>query len=317
MPLQRVITDFGADVPFGQISKKLQEHHGITVPVSSAQAITQHHAEQVLQTQRRHLKTEIPEQDGVDCLIVEMDGSMIPIVTTEATPREGEKRDRRTTRQISWQEARLALARTPEQDNPVFGATLGSIQEAGEQLVASAIRAGVGQQTYVHGVGDGAPWIADQIAQRFGAPGCYLLDFYHLCDYLVEASPVCAPDNPKAWLEQQKRRLKRNHTTAVLKALRPHLESDSVPDKAAPVRRACRYIQNRLCQLDYETAIAAGLPIGSGEIESAHRYVIQQRLKRSGSWWSVKQAGAMLALRVLRANQDWQSYWFGLSQGAA
>ena len=44
LPLQRIITDFGADVPFGQIPKKLQEHHGITVPVSSAQAMTQQHA---------------------------------------------------------------------------------------------------------------------------------------------------------------------------------------------------------------------------------------------------------------------------------
>jgi hypothetical protein len=95
----------------------------------------------------------------------------------------------------------------------------------------------------------------------------------------------------------------------VLKALHCHLEPDTVPDKNAPVRSAYRYIHNRLNQLDYKGAIAADLPIGSGEIESAHRYVIQQRLKRSGSWWSVENAWAMLALRVLRENQDWQSYW--------
>ena len=73
LPLQRVITDFGADVPFGQIPAKLQEHHGIGVPVSSAQAITQQHAEQALQTQLNTLKSDIPDQDGVECLIVEMD----------------------------------------------------------------------------------------------------------------------------------------------------------------------------------------------------------------------------------------------------
>ncbi len=126
------------------------------MPVSSAQAITQQHAEQILQTQLDTLKSNIPEADGVTCLIVEMDGSMIPIVTTQATTLEGEEVDRRTTRQIGWQEARLVLARTPEQEYPVFGATLGTVDDAGEQLLASAIRAGVGQQTYVHGVGDGA-----------------------------------------------------------------------------------------------------------------------------------------------------------------
>ena len=171
MPLQRVITDFGADVPFGKIPAKLQEHHGISVPVSSAQAITQQHADEILQTQLNTLERHIPERDGVECLIAEMDGSMIPIVTTEATVGEEEKIDRRTTRQIGWQEARLVFTRTPEQAHPVFGATLGSTDEAGAQLVASAIRVGMGQQTYVHGIGDGAPWIADQIAEQLGQPG--------------------------------------------------------------------------------------------------------------------------------------------------
>jgi hypothetical protein len=189
--------------------------------------------------------------------------------------------------------------------------------EAGEQLVASAIRVGVGQLTDVHGLGDGAPWIADPIQQRFGKTGRFLLDFYHLCDYLAAASTVCAPEQPKAWLEQQKQRLKCNQTQAVLEALQLHQESNSAPVQLVPVRSAYRYIHNRLDQLDYQYAIAQKLPIGSGEIESAHRYVIQQRLKRSGSWWSVENAWAMLGLRVLRPNQDWQSYWSDLAQNAA
>jgi len=58
-----------------------------------------------------------------------------------------------------------------------------------------------------------------------------------------------------------------------------------------------------------QSAIAADLPIGSGEIESAHRYVIQERLKLSGCWWKLENATTMLALRVLRANGDWDTYW--------
>ena len=75
-PLQRIITDFGADVPFGRITKKLKEHYGITVPVSSAQKITLHHAEEVLS--KRQINTQIPDKEGVPKLIVQMDGSMIP-----------------------------------------------------------------------------------------------------------------------------------------------------------------------------------------------------------------------------------------------
>ena len=316
LPLQRVITDFGADLPFGRIPQKLREHHGIDVPVSSAQKITQKHATQVLNQALEKLESDIPSESGVDCLIVEMDGSMIPTVNTEAKEIDGVAIDRRTTRKIDWQEARLGLARTPGQTLPTFGVTFGSVDEAGEQLLGAAIKAGLGQQTYVHGVGDGAPWIAEQIDKRLGKPGAYLIDFYHLCEYLAAASIVCAPTDATAWLKQQKQRLKRNHCQAVLNALRPFLEDKTVTDKQAPVRAAYRYLHNRLDQLDFKGALAADLPIGSGEIESAHRYIIQQRLKRPGSWWTVEKAWDMLALRVLRENQDWAAYWHGLSHKA-
>lgn len=67
LPLQRVVTDFGADVPFGRIPQKLREHHGISVPVSSAQALTQTHAKQVYQSQE--LETQMPVDSGVKQLI--------------------------------------------------------------------------------------------------------------------------------------------------------------------------------------------------------------------------------------------------------
>jgi len=55
----------------------------------------------------------------------------------------------------------------------------------------------------------------------------------------------------------------------------------------------------------------------SGEIESAHRYVIQSRLKLAGAWWKLKNAKSMLALRVCRANGDWDTYWQSRHQQAA
>jgi len=57
-----------------------------------------------------------------------------------------------------------------------------------------------------------------------------------------------------------------------------------------------------------------GLPIGSGEIESAHRYIIQRRLKVAGAWWKADNLKSMLSLRVLRANGDWDNYWEFLSK---
>ena len=70
-----------------------------------------------------------------------------------------------------------------------------------------AVRAGFGANSRVHAVSDGAPWIVGQIEQQFGDQGRYLIDFYHVCEYLAAASAAIAPDyvaqqrlkRPSAW----------------------------------------------------------------------------------------------------------------------
>lgn len=81
-------------------------------------------------------------------------------------------------------------------------------------------------------------------------------------------------------------------------------ESDDVADESAPVRACLRYLSNRTGSLDHRGALAAELPIGSGETESAHRYIIQNRLKRAGACWTADSLGHMLDLRVLRTNHE-------------
>jgi len=111
--------------------------------------------------------------------------------------------------------------------------------------------------------------------------------------------------------------MKDSHVTAVLQELMPHIEPDSVLDKDAPARCCYRYIRNRLFQFNYKEALEQGLPIGSGEVESAHRYVIQDRLKIAGAWWKEDNAQDMLSLRTLRENSDWESYWSKCGKKAA
>ena len=82
--------------------------------------------------------------------------------------------------------------------------------------------------------------------------------------------------------------------------------------------RTChRYLGARANQLNYRQALADGLPIGSGEIESAHRYLAQQRLKRPGAWSRVEHAEHILALRINRINGDWDAYWKALARQRA
>ena len=109
--------------------------------------------------------------------------------------------------------------------------------------------------------------------------------------------------------DKQKDRLKTQGLGPLLNELQAHLERPEMAQDVAPVRQCWRYLSQRQDQLDYEGAISQGLPIGSGEIESAHRYLIQKRLKLPGSWWKAANAQHMLSLRVNRANGEWPAYW--------
>lgn len=96
-------------------------------------------------------------------------------------------------------------------------------------MLNCAISVGFNQSSTVHCVGDGAPWIADQVSLVFGTQGSFLIDFFHLCEYLAAAS-TCAPEDKSGWFDQQKQRLKRNQTSDVIQALEPYIEPDSVID---------------------------------------------------------------------------------------
>lgn len=300
--LQRIITDFGAEVSFHRIGQKLKEHYGLQLPQSTAQAIVEEHAKHMYEGQP--VRTEVPEAAGKAVLIGQMDGSMVPIVETATGAG-----DRRKGRQVKWQEARLCMVREPGRVAGRFGATMGGAEEAGKRLLTAALLEGMGSSTRMHCVGDGAVWIAEQVEKCFGAQGTYLIDFYHLCEYLSGAAAVLSPGDTKGWMERQRGRLKENRLEAVMQELRgtEGQDSPSLPDTAAG--ECCRYMRNRPGQFDYKGALEAALPIGSGEIESGHRHVIQQRLKLSGAWWKEVTAEHMLALRVTRANNEWDRYW--------
>ena len=111
----------------------------------------------------------------------------------------------------------------------------------------------------------------------------------------------------KDWLHQQQERLRQNEISEVLGALEPHLEL--AEQEEAPVRSAHGYIHERQQHMDYASALAAGLPIGSGEVEGGHRHVLQKRLKIAGAWWREGNAERMLQLRTVRASGDWNKYW--------
>ena len=84
--------------------------------------------------------------------------------------------------------------------------------------------------------------------------------------------------------------------------------------KLAPFKRVkadtcATYLTNKTRYLDYPTALRAGWPIATGVIEGTCRYLIADRMDITGARWSVQGAEAVLKLRAIRANGDFDTYW--------
>ena len=300
--LKRVLTDFGCEHSFARAAQSVREHYGFEIGASAVRQTTLEQAQRA----QADLKAKYEEPfrvlpaKGAEHVIAQADGSMI--CTVEPGQRKG-KRPR------NYEEIRLVAAQAKDSATTVYGATFGSVEEVGRRWGHCTREAGWGLNSLIHSLGDGAEWIRLQSREVFAEQGSFLCDFYHVSEYLGAAAPSCRRLNPDQWRHTQQKRLCRGAVAKVLEALEEHLEPLTTPEEQAPVRNGHRYLSNRTDCLDYPRALALGLPIGSGMIESGHRHVLQARFKKAGAAWLKDHAEQMAQLRVLRANSKWESFW--------
>jgi hypothetical protein len=296
------LTDFGCEHSFARAAQSFREHYGFEIGASALRQTTLEQAQRA--QQELEAKYEQPFRvlptKGAEHVIAEADGSMI--CTVEPGPRKG-KRPR------NYEEIRLVAAQAKDSATTVYGATFRSVEEVGRRWGHCTREAGWGLNSQIHTLGDGAEWIRLQSREVFGEQGRFLCDFYHVSEYLEAAAPSCRAENPDQWRHTQQKRLRQGAVPKVLEALAEHLEPLGTLEEEAPVRNGHRYLSNRADCLDYPRALALGLPIGSGMIESGHRHVLQARFKKAGAAWLKGHAEQMAQLRVLRANNKWEPFW--------
>lgn len=300
--LERALTDFGCEHSFQHAAARVLEHYGFEIGSSAVRDTTLEHAHRAreLLEQQYAQPFRLLSASGAAQVIAEADGSMI--CTVASGKRAGKKpRD--------WKEIRLCAAQAQGKTDTIYAATFGAVAEVGRRWGHCVRRAGRGQNSQVHALGDGAPWIRRQTREIFGPQGTFLCDFYHVSEYLAAAAPACRKEAADQWRRTQQKRLKRGAVDRVMESLAEHLEPAETPDEMAPVRQAHLYLGNRLDCMDYPRALKLGLPIGSGMIESGHRHVLQARLKKAGAAWLIENADRIANLRVLRANSQWQTLW--------
>jgi hypothetical protein len=82
----------------------------------------------------------------------------------------------------------------------------------------------------------------------------------------------------------------------------------SVGSHIRPSDDAVAYLTNKADYLHHDTAPAAGRPIATGIIEGACRHLVKDRLDITGARWGMAGAEAVLKLRALRSNGDFDTY---------
>jgi len=112
----------------------------------------------------------------------------------------------------------------------------------------------------------------------------------------------------ETWVRRQARQILSGQVDQVITELATQA-TDVVDDRRTGIDRAIKYLTNQQPYLDYLTALASGWPIATGVIEGACRHLVKDRLDITGARWGLDSAEAVLKLRALISNGDFDDYW--------
>ena len=111
-------------------------------------------------------------------------------------------------------------------------------------------------------------------------------------------------ERPK-WVNAHLKAISNGEVENTMQELREEYEQNPNPS----IKRLLGYLERFHEALNYNDFKEKGYPIGSGEIESAHKSIPQKRLKIPGASWHQDSINPMLALRILRADDWWEDFW--------
>jgi len=191
-------------------------------------------------------------------------------------------------------------------------AVLGDIDALAVRLKLEALRQGLATAPRAAWVSDGARglWrIYHEHLAPWGVVG--VLDFYHTVGQLWTAAETwyCRwLPSAHEWLTQARHRLRHGQVDHLIAVIRAAAADRHRPKKHRPIlQRVANYLDRHREHLAYPALKADGLPIGSGFVESAVKWLIQQRFKGVGMRWSEDGFNHLLILRLAWANDRFDS----------
>jgi hypothetical protein len=150
-------------------------------------------------------------------------------------------------------------------------------------------------------------------AEKRGMHITIVLDLIHVIHYLWMIAVLLrggVHKEAEKWINHILVQLLTRHPLDVIATIRQtatnrHL---SVADRTA-VDAAIDYLNKNSLYIHYAHFLKDGLPIATGVIEGACRYLVQDRMGITGARWGLDGAEAVLKLRAIRTSGDWDEYW--------
>lgn len=314
-----VIAALVKDDSYDGSSRKLLNAAGIDLGSSSIHRWVNRMSASLQRFEREEV---VPGEPPSERCVLSIDGTGVPMRGEET---EG-VRGRRDDGSSGTREAKVIAIYTADSRNPKTGeprkdpgsdvrsglidsaaaGTGGSLGTGfGKRLEREAERNGLFAARELVVISDGAGWIRNVCEDLFsGRAVTYVLDFFHLSEYLSDALKAILPDEAerRRRFETDKARLKDNQALAVIADLRPHA------GRHGDVAKCVRYMEANVSRMRYGTYLERGMHIGSGVVESACRSLVCMRLKRPGNHWSVAGANAILSLKTCVENNRWADF---------
>jgi hypothetical protein len=329
--VRRMQALMGQDAPFDHGRERMKVLAGLEVTAKSvertAEAVGADIAQREQEEIQKALQLDLPVVAGepIPILYVQMDGTGVPVVKKETVGRPGKTEGRPAhTREVklgcvftqtTWDKKGYPI-RDP--DSTTYTGAIETAEEFGKRLYREAWKRGWSRAQKKVVMGDGAEWIWNLAAEHF--PGAIeIVDLYHARQHLWELARRLYPNDEgrqKAWIKvHQKRLLDKGKIERLVGELRA-IESGN-PEVAEKIRTEADYFERNAERMRYPKFRRQHLFVGSGVIEAGCKTVIASRLKRSGMFWTVRGANAILALRCCQLNRRFEDYWEDRRQAIA
>ena len=152
-----------------------------------------------------------------------------------------------------------------------------------------------------------------QAARGVEAEVTIVIDIVHVSEYLWKAAHcfyTVGSDGAQEWVADKMLEVLRGNAGQVAGGM--HRSATMLgysADERKNIDKCAKYLLTKKEHMQYDKYLAAGLPIGSGVIEGACRYLVKDRMDITGARWGLEHAEAILKLRALRTSGDMEEYW--------